>query len=338
VEAEVFERIKSRWSRVQPILGRSAPPLSSIEAAANTSRLFCRTGAIARDVQVDNSGQAAGVSWYDRASGGIRSAQARIVFLCASSLETTRILLSSRSAASSDVLGAASDTLGRYLMDHVLLSANGVGGVLPGAPVASEPGRCVYLPRFDRRNADSSDGRGYGVQVYRSSAGRGKSNFTAVAFAEMTPRAENRVVLDPRQRDAWGLPVLRIACRHNDAELRLAADQCTALREVSELLGVSLHRLDQMPAPPGSAIHECGTARMGLSPTDSVLDSNNECWDAKGLYVTDASAFPSQGAQNPTLTILALTARACHHVVGSQQRERAVRKGTVTAAPACLSH
>ena len=135
----------------------------------------------------------------------------------------------------------------------------------------------------------------------------------------MTPRAENYVKLDPHRRDAWGLPVLRINCTHNQQELATAADQNTALREICETLGVTAHRLDVRPSTPGTAIHECGTARMGDSPANSVLDRNNECWDARGLYVTDAAAFPSQGLQNPTLTILALTARACDHAVRLHQ-------------------
>jgi choline dehydrogenase-like flavoprotein len=318
-ETEVCERIRGRWRNAQPLLGRSAPPLRSIEAAAGTSRLFCRTGAIVGDVQVDHSGQTRGVSWFDRATGATRSARAPIVFVCASSLATTRILLSSRSVANPGGIGAASGALGRYLMDHVLLSASGLGGALPDEPVSNEPGRCVYLPRFDRCNEDHSSNRGYGVQIYRWSAEPGKSHFAAVSFAEMTPRAENRVVLDPHRRDAWGFPVLRIQCHHNEAELERAAQQCAALREISELMGVRLYRIDDKPAIPGSAIHECGTARMGNSPENSVLDSNNQCWDAKGLYVTDAAAFASQGMQNPTLTILALTARACHHAVRASQ-------------------
>jgi choline dehydrogenase-like flavoprotein len=171
------------------------------------------------------------------------------------------------------------------------------------------------------RNDDHGGDRGYGVQVYRWSAEPGKSHFTAVSFAEMTPRAENRVVLDAHRRDAWGFPVLRIQCRHNEAELGRAAQQCAALREISELMGVRLHRIDDKPAIPGSAIHECGTARMGESPSNSVLDANNECWEAKGLYVTDAAAFASQGMQNPTLTILALTARACDHAARASRRD-----------------
>jgi choline dehydrogenase-like flavoprotein len=315
-EAEVVELVQRRWGGIQPILGRSAPPLASIEHAAATTRLFCRRGAIVRDVQIDARGRATGVSWYDRATNLMQRACAPIVFLCASSLESTRILLSSASAARAAGIGAASGVLGRCLMDHVLVSGQGVGGSLPGEPEQGKAGRCVYLPRFDLRDgATAGRGRGYGVQIYRWSIGQGISYFNAVTFAEMAPRVENRVVLDQRRRDAWGLPVLRIACQHNDAEMQLAKDQLAAVRELGGLLKVKFNQLNEGPAPPGAAIHECGTARMGESPTDSVLDPHNQCWDASGLYVTDASAFPSQGAQNPTLTVLALTARACGHAV-----------------------
>jgi choline dehydrogenase-like flavoprotein len=315
-EAEVVELVERRWGAIQPILGRSAAPLAAIEYAAATTRLVCRRGAIVRDVQVDADGRASGVSWYDRATNRMQRACAPIVFLCASSLESTRILLSSGSASTPDGIGAASGVLGRCLMDHVLVSGQGVGGRLPDEPVQGEAGRCVYLPRFDLRDgATARRGRGYGVQIYRWSLGQGISYFNAVAFAEMAPRIENRVVLDQRRTDAWGLPVLRIACHHNDAELQLAKDQSAALGELGELLKVKFNQLNERPAPPGTAIHECGTARMGDSPDASVLDPHNQCWDASGLYVTDASAFPSQGAQNPTLTVLALTARACGHAV-----------------------
>jgi choline dehydrogenase-like flavoprotein len=318
-ELQTIRLVRDRWPDAQPILGRAAKPMASIFSAAKSGRLFCRTGAIASNVEVDADGHVTGACWYDRALGGMTRARARIVFLCASSLATTRILLCSRSAAHPEGVGAGSGALGRNLMDHVLLSANGSGGALPGEPVVSEPGRCVYLPRFDLRDRALGK-RGYGVQIYRWSAEPGRSHFTAVSFAEMTPRAENRVVLDPERRDAWGIPALRIQCRHSDEELRLAVRQSAALREISQVLGVRIHRVDDTPAPPGTAIHECGTARMGSSPANSVLDGNNECWDARGLYVTDAAAFPSQGMQNPTLTIMALTARACDHAVRLSER------------------
>ncbi len=317
-EADLIDRVTRRWPGARPILGRSAAPMDGLMAAAATGRLSCRSGAAVTRILVDAGGRTTGVAFHDRSTGRTGRARAPLVFLCAASLATTRILLNTDLPGKPGGIGAASDALGRYLMDHVVVSGEGSGGPLPDEPVDAEPGRCVYLPRFDLRDgAREAAGRGYGVQLYRWSTGRGSSYANAVSFAEMTPRADNRVVLDPRRRDAWGQRVLRIACRHNDAEIAMAADQSAGLRAIGEALDIRYVRLDERPAPPGTAIHECGTARMGTSPDTAVLDPYNQCWDAQGLYVTDASAFPSQGAQNPTLTILALTARACRHAVGS---------------------
>jgi choline dehydrogenase-like flavoprotein len=333
-EAEAVARVRERWPGVQPLLGRSAEPLNSLEMAAETGRLACRRGAVASEVCFDRGGSAKGVCWYDRATRSLRMARAPLVFLCASALESTRILLASRAATGG--IGERSDALGRYLMDHVILSAEGEGPGLPGEPVADEPGRCMYLPRFDLREGTGAASRGYGMQIYRWSTGRGRSYFNCVSFAEMTPNAENRVSLDPDRRDAFGLPVLRIQCRHTEAELRQATDQAKALRELGDLFDVRFHRLLTAPAAPGTAIHECGTARMGGDPKSSVLDPFNQCWDVRGLYVTDGAAFPSQGAQNPTLTILALTARACAHAVGAgrpePRRETALTSGSTESS------
>ena len=101
-----------------------------------------------------------------------------------------------------------------------------------------------------------------------------------------------------------------------------AQEQVAALRALAEVGDVRLTRIDEVPAPPGASIHECGTARMGSDPANSVLDPHNQCWDAQGLYVTDGACFPSQGSQNPTLTILALTARACDHAVRTMRDNR----------------
>ena len=121
------------------------------------------------------------------------------------------------------------------------------------------------------------------------------------------PTAGNRVTLDPNQRDAWGIPVLHIDCRLDDAELTSGREQITALRELAEVAGVTLTHVDEAPPPPGSANHECGTARMGGDPKNSVLDPHNECWEAQGLFVTDGACFPSQGIQNPTFPFSTLT-------------------------------
>jgi choline dehydrogenase-like flavoprotein len=151
--------------------------------------------------------------------------------------------------------------------------------------------------------------------LYQTPARGQRSYFNAASFAEMLPQPENRVTLDPERRDAWGIPVLRIDCAHGDGELIRAREQIAALRELAKVVGVTLTEIDEAPGPPGIAIHECGTARMGSDPASSVLDPHNQCWEAQGLYVTDGACFPSQGSQNPTLTILALTARACDHAL-----------------------
>jgi len=319
-EAQTIAVLKRRWPRAHVLLGRWAPPLRSVERAAATGRLVCRQGACVQDLQIGGDGRVSGVRWRDRAKGTEMGAKAPIVFVCASALETTRILLSSQTSAGKPI-GSRSSALGTHLMDHVLVSAQGRGGAL-GAVDAHVQGRCIYLPRFDLNISQQNGSRGYSVQVHQWPIGTDRSHFTVVSFGEMTPRAENRVVLDFERKDAWGLPVLRIACRHSETELKRAKDQSAALREIGDTLGVRFYNLDATAAPAGTAVHECGTARMGDRPDVSVLDPNNQCWDAKGVYVTDASAFPSQGTQNPTLTILALTARACAHVIGGRRDTR----------------
>lgn len=316
-EAALKRAITARWPGARPVQGRFAPPLDTLEIAARTGRLLCRQGAVVRQIEVDDSGHVRGVTWIDQRNGSEQRASAQRVFLCASALESTRLLLLSRSSRCPDGLGASSGVLGRNLMDHIMVWAAGSGPpLLPGPP--PEDGRCIYLPRFDARELSApGPGRGFGVQAYQAPAGANWSYFTFVSFGEMVPRAENRVTLDPERRDAWGIRALRIDCTHSDEELVRARDQTAALRALAEINNVKLASINEKPAPPGSAIHECGTARMGSDPANSVLDAHNQCWDAKGLYVTDSASFPSQGTQSPTLTALALTARACDHAFRS---------------------
>jgi choline dehydrogenase-like flavoprotein len=317
-ETALRDKIIARWPGARPIVGRYAPPLNTLAAAARTGRLRCRQGAIAREVRVDDSGNVCGVVWIDHQTGSEQQSPAPLVFLCASALESTRVLMLSRSERTPRGLGGASGALGSYLMDHVLVSAEGIGPRIPPTPDPGS-GRCLFLPRFDARTlVTPNPRRGFGVQVYQFRAGAGRSHFIAFSFAEMLPRRENRVTIDPKRRDAWGIPVLRIDCAYNEVELARAGEQTKALRELAELAEVDLTKIDETPASPGSAYHECGTARMGTDPSNSVVDPNNECWDARGLYVTDGACFPSQGIQNPTLTILALTARACHHALNRE--------------------
>jgi choline dehydrogenase-like flavoprotein len=322
-EETVIRSITSHWPGLGPQLGFWAPPPDWLELAAETGRLAIREGAVVRKVDVDNTGRVSGVTWIDDSTRAELSSHAPLIFLCASALESTRLLLLSRSARNPGGVGARSGVLGRNLMDHIKVAAEGTGPPLPNVPIApnAEIGRCIYLPRLDagaRRNPDSH--RAFGAQLYCRPVDATQSKFWVTSFGQMLPKMENRVSLDPDRLDAWGIPVLKVHCRYDSDDLVLAGEQARALRELAGAMGARHLRVDEIPASPGGANHECGTARMGASASSSVLDPNNQCWDAPGLFVTDGACLPSQGAQNPTLTLMALTARACSYAIG-QTRE-----------------
>ena len=186
-----------------------------------------------KEICVDDSGNVSGVSWIDHQTGSEQRSSAPLVFLCASALESTRLLMLSRSKKNPQGLGGNSGVLGRYLMDHVIVGMEGFGQAEPDWP-APEQGRCLYLPRFDARELPAPHtGRGFGMQVYQFPIGGGRTWFFAFAFAEMLPRLENRVTIEPNRRDAWGIPVLHIDCAYDEAQFALARAQTQALRELA---------------------------------------------------------------------------------------------------------
>jgi choline dehydrogenase-like flavoprotein len=130
----------------------------------------------------------------------------------------------------------------------------------------------------------------------------------------MLPRKENGVMIDPEKVDAWGIPVLRIECAHGDNERAMAKDALETIKEMVDAAGFRTLYTSSTPAPPGFCIHEVGTARMGVDPKSSVLNKWNQSWDVKNVFVTDGACFVSQGCQNPTLTMMAITARACDYI------------------------
>jgi choline dehydrogenase-like flavoprotein len=313
-EIALIRALSSRWPGSRPILGRFAPAMNVLEQAALTGRLSCRAGAVVREITVDNAGKVTGAIFIDHATRSEARVAAPLVFLCGSALESTRLLLLSRGPEGAAGLGSSSGVLGRGLMDHVLVTAWASGPPLKSREPPVD-GRSIYVPRFDARADGAPKGRGFGVQVYQFPAHAGRSHFIAAAYGEMVPHERNRVTIAADRRDAWGIPVLRIDCGFGDAELSRAREQADALVELIEAAGARFDRYGKLPEPPGSASHECGTARMGRNSTNSVFDPFNQCWEARGLYLTDGACFPSQGSQNPTLTILALTARACDHAL-----------------------
>jgi choline dehydrogenase-like flavoprotein len=309
----------TEWApSLRPILGRYAPPTDWMALSAAEGLLTVRTGAVVYRIRYDGGGHVAGVEWFDCSEGTHQSAEAPIVFLCASAFESTRILMMSRNPLNKDKTGIHSDALGRFIMDHAVASC--VGSVNASADEEEahvEDGRCVYVPMMARTrglNGSKPIETPFGIQVHRRLFGRKRARLDLVGFSPMRPRAENRLSLSSR-KDRYGVPVLTIDCRYADIDRAVSTVMLQSIHEASEALGLEIDYISPQVSPPGTGIHECGTARMGSDPHDSVVDPNSECWDVKGLYVTDAATFRSLGAQNPTLTIMALTARAVAHAV-----------------------
>lgn len=324
VEADTVLLLSDLLPDARLDLGSSAPPLDSVSRALGTGNVTHVGGAVAHCVEVDAADHVEGVVYADAATGELHRASAPLVFLCAGALESTRILLNSTSPRRTGGIGADSGVLGANLMDHLTVTAEGEGRGLTGDEPLT-PGRCVMLPRLETPKGSVS------FQVYRW-GDRRRSLLNVVSFGEMRPRAENRVTLDPDVRDRTGGPVLRIACAHDDQERALGAVQAELVQAIADKMNVRITRISSGLEPPGTAIHECGTARMGSSSSNSVLDGFNQCWEAKGLYVTDGASFPTQGLQHPTLTIKALTARACAHALTRPTETRPSPSGAQAAA------
>jgi choline dehydrogenase-like flavoprotein len=316
-------------------------PGSTLPAAAKTGRMTLRPNAVVREIIVDpNTGKAGGVRVVNQITKQDYEEYGKVIVLCASTLESTRILLNSKSRQHPDGLGNSSGVLGRYLMDHMYsISAGGVVPVLKGMEYDYSDGRAngIYVPRFRNiRDKHPNFIRGYGMQGNCSqgySFGHAKQTpgfgsefkklarenpgevpFWLGAWCEMLPRKENGVMIDPEKVDAWGIPVLRIECAHGDNERAMAKDALETIKEMVDAAGFRTLYTSSTPAPPGFCIHEVGTARMGVDPKSSVLNKWNQSWDVKNVFVTDGACFVSQGCQNPTLTMMAITARACDYI------------------------
>ena len=270
--------------------------------------------------------------------------RAKVVFLCASALGSTQIMLNSTSNRFPDGIANSSGALGHYLMDHHFRT--GASGIVEGFDDRYYYGNRptgFYIPRFRNINESTRRGayvRGFGYQgrASRTGWGRGISQrgFGAdlkeslrdagpwraamTAFGETLPRYENHVKLDPDQKDKWDIPLLRINCEWGENEFAMRQDMRTDAAEMLEAAGfknVSMYDNYREGgvggAEPGLGIHEMGTARMGRDPRSSVLNGNNQAHEVPNLFVTDGACMTSAACQNPSLTYMALTARAANY-------------------------
>jgi choline dehydrogenase-like flavoprotein len=285
-----------------------------------------------------STNRATGVTFVDSTTNQTKTVQAKAVILCAQALESTRILLNSSTTHHSAGLGNSSGLLGRGLMDHS--TGAGASGELPqfrDAPTPySGPTRAngIYVIRF-RNLAHGPQQpnfiRGYGFQgaaqaefnvgakgfgaAYKQAVQEGVYRIGLGAFGESLARNENFVSIDPDLKDAWGIPALHISMTHGDNEKALQKDAAMTAAEMLEAAGVRNIEIKSDVAEPGMAIHELGTARMGNDPKTSVTDSYCQLHDVKNVFAMDGACFVSSACQNPTLTMMAITVRACDRLV-----------------------
>jgi len=239
-------------------------------------------------------------------------------------------------------LNSTSGELGHNLMDHHFhLGANGTIDELNDRNVYGQRPTGFYIPRYRNFFGDKRAYlRGFGYQGSASRQGwqravaelgvggafkdematPGPWQMGATAFGEMLPNHANRITIDETKTDKWGLPVVAIDCATGENERLMRADMMNDMAEMLEATGVKDVRVYDNTSFPGMGIHEMGTARMGRDPKTSVLNAHSQVWDCPNVFVTDGSGMVSSGCQNPSLTYMALTARAAAFAVDELKR------------------
>lgn len=321
---------------------------STLPAAIATGNLTIATDSIVHSVIYDETNnRAIGIRVIDSNDLSEREYYADVVFLCASTLGTTQILLNSTSKRFPNGLANSSGVLGHYLMDHNYNAS--AGGILPGFEEEFTSGRRptgIYVPNFQyepsRYKKNYVRGYAFGGGASRGGwKGREKQDgigadfknalikpsgwwFGLYAQGEMLPRFENQVALHPTKKDRWGMPQLHFNVKWSDNErfmMEDCADEAKQMLVKAGLENVSSHISIDHNAP-GLAIHEIGTARMGRDPKDSILNGYNQSHDIPNLFVTDGASYCSSATVNPSLTFMALTVRAVEYCVKEMQQRR----------------
>lgn len=366
VEKHVAARIKDRFKERTMIIGRSANHTAKVgdrgpcqyrsrchegcpfggyfssnsatlPAATKTGNLTLRPYSIVLEVIYDkDTKRAKGVRILDAETMKTEEYYAKIVFLNASTLGTTSILLNSVSDAFPNGLGNTSEQVGHNLMDHHYgVGANGEIEGFDDKYVFGRRPNGIYIPRFRNiseatKRTDYVRGFGYqgganrgrargqdgiGVDLKESLLEPGTWSMGMGSWGEHLPYYENKVTLNKEKKDKWGLPTLDIDCEFKENEMKMREDMKASAVEMLEAVGAkNVKSFDNAP-PPGFCIHEMGTARMGRDPKTSVLNKWNQMHDVKNVFITDGACMSSSACQNPSLTYMALTARAADYAV-----------------------
>jgi len=312
---------------------------STLPAARRTGNLTMVTDTMVARINYDpKSGRATGVDTINRKTGERTTYTARVIFMCASTIGTLQVMLNSTSQTFQNGFANKSGVLGQYLMDHhYRIGANGdMSGFEDRYTIGRRPNG-IYVPRYTNLNNETDRNflRGY---AYQGGSGRaswhralGDAGFGAKlkedlrqpgqwhmrfqAFGEMLPAASNKMTLHPNEVDAFGVPQVHLDVKLGPNEWKMRKhmlNDAVAMLEAAGAQNISTYNEEPVP---GHCIHEMGGARMGHDPATSVLNKYNQCHDVPNVFVTDGSAFASSACQNPSLTFMALTARAADYAV-----------------------
>lgn len=319
---------------------------ATLPAAAATGNLTLRPNSIVHEIIYDKESQKAkGVRITDTESKEVREYFAKIIFCNASCLGTTQILMNSKSDRFPDGMGNDSGALGHYLMDHHFRygAKADVEGFEDIYYKGRRPTQC-YVPRFrnvDKKSMRKDYVRGFGYQGGASRSGwdreiseyaygadfknesikPGNWKIGLMGFGETLPYFDNKVTLDENKRDKWGLPTLNFDAEFKANEMAMKKDMMEAAAEMLEAAGYKNVETYDRQSYPGLGIHEMGTARMGNNPKESVLNKYNQIHSVKNVFVTDGACMTSSACQNPSITYMALTARACDHAVKELKKQ-----------------
>jgi choline dehydrogenase-like flavoprotein len=311
---------------------------STLPAALKTGNLTIRPFSIVREIIYDkDKKRAKGVEIIDAETNQTYQFNSKIVFVCASAFNSTWILMNSATDVWEQGLGSSSGELGHNVMDHHFRI--GASGIAEGYEDKYHYGRRpsgFYIPRFRNWGNDKRDYlRGYGYQGAANREGwrkdvaemgigaalkeaistPGQWQIGMTAFGEMLPDHSNRIYLDKTKTDKWGNPVLAIDVEIKENEIKMRKDMMQDAIDMLEQSGIKNVSGFDSDYYPGQGIHEMGTARMGRDPKTSVLNAHNQVWDALNVFVTDGACMTSASCVNPSLTYMALTARAAHFAV-----------------------
>ena len=333
-------------SRGCPFSGYFSSNAATLPSAAATGNLSVLYDAVVSEIVYDDKKQVAtGVRVIDSQTKTATEYYARIVFVNASTINTAALLLQSTSARFPDGLANDSRQIGHNLMDH--FTGAGAFGDLAGMEDKYYYGRKpagIYLPRFRNLNAETErkdyvrgwgfqgsgarkDGellapvtRGFGKNFKEQMLKPGAWTLWLGGWGETLPNYENRIYLDNDTKDAWGQPIIHIKFKYGENEKAMRKDVKESAVDMMQKTGFNNILGFNYDQPGGSAVHEMGTARMGRDPKTSVLNAFNQAHAVKNLFVTDGAAMTSSAWQNPSLTYMALTARACDYAVGELKK------------------